>query len=172
MAMSLPHLVLGLLDQQPRSGYDLKKVFDETAGHYWNADRSQIYRTLARLEQEGFVEATEVPQEGKPDRKNYRITAAGGEHLSAWLHSPIEDGNFRKPFAARLFFLGREDDPELVRRLVARRREEVEERLRTLETAPAPSGSFDERLRTATLRGAIHHMRAELLWLVEIEEIL
>ncbi|MCE1255059.1 MAG: PadR family transcriptional regulator, partial [Anaerolineae bacterium] len=47
--MSLEYAILGFLQYQPLSGYDLKKIFDQTVSHFWPATQSQIYRTLDRL---------------------------------------------------------------------------------------------------------------------------
>jgi hypothetical protein len=44
--MSLEFAILGFLNYQPYSGYDLKKIFDTSVRHFWPADQSQIYRTL------------------------------------------------------------------------------------------------------------------------------
>ena len=54
--MSLEYAILGFLNYRPLSGYDLKKVFDNSVRHFWPADQSQIYRTLARLAEQGYVE--------------------------------------------------------------------------------------------------------------------
>jgi PadR family transcriptional regulator AphA len=74
--MSLEHAILGFLNYGPSSGYDLKKVFDVSVQHFWPADQSQIYRTLSRLEDEGWAEMELVEQEDRPDRKVYHITEA------------------------------------------------------------------------------------------------
>ena len=50
--MSLEHILLGAL-REPATGYELGKELAESAGHYWPAERSQIYPTLRRLQQRG-----------------------------------------------------------------------------------------------------------------------
>ncbi|MGD0004493.1 MAG: PadR family transcriptional regulator, partial [Anaerolineaceae bacterium] len=40
--MSLDYAILGFLSYKPFSGYDLKKVFDNSVRHFWYADQSQI----------------------------------------------------------------------------------------------------------------------------------
>ena len=54
--MSLEHAMLGFLCYTPLTGYDLKKAFDVSVRHFWPADQSQIYRTLARMAERGWVE--------------------------------------------------------------------------------------------------------------------
>ena len=46
--MSLEYAILGFLSYKPFSGYEMKKAFDNSVRHFWYADQSQIYRTLAR----------------------------------------------------------------------------------------------------------------------------
>ena len=33
--MSLDHAILGFLSYEPMSGYDLKKLFDQSVAHFW-----------------------------------------------------------------------------------------------------------------------------------------
>lgn len=164
--MSLNHAILGLLDLAPMTGYDLKKTFDGSVAHFWSADQAQIYRTLARLVDDGAVTVRVVPQAGRPDRREHRITARGREELSAWLDRPLDAERTREPFLARLFFAGRER-PTVARRLLAERREEVAARLAVLRALPAPTRTRAERLRTATLRYGVRQLEAELAWIDE-----
>ncbi|NJL22163.1 MAG: PadR family transcriptional regulator, partial [Leptolyngbyaceae cyanobacterium SM1_3_5] len=44
--MSLPHIILALLEQQEQTGYDLKtSCFDGSIAQLWTADQAHIYRT-------------------------------------------------------------------------------------------------------------------------------
>ena len=69
--MSLKHAILGFLSYQPFSGYDLKKAFDRSVRHFWPANQSQIYRTLARITDQGWAEVEIIQQTDRPDRKEY-----------------------------------------------------------------------------------------------------
>jgi DNA-binding PadR family transcriptional regulator len=164
--MSLSHAILGLLDLAPMTGYDLKKTFDSSVAHFWAADQAQIYRTLAALVDDGAVDVRVVPQEGRPDRREHRITDAGRRRLETWLGSPLEPDRIREPFLARVFFAGRED-PAVARRLLAERRAATEERLTALRSLPGPAGTTAERLRTATLSYGVRQLEAELAWIDE-----
>ena len=72
--MSLKHAILGFLQYGPSTGYELKKVFDNSVQHFWPADQSQIYRTLVWLEEQGWVSMELIPQDDHPDRKVYSIS--------------------------------------------------------------------------------------------------
>ncbi|HNO95162.1 MAG TPA: PadR family transcriptional regulator, partial [Anaerolineales bacterium] len=87
--MPLEHAILAILDFQPMSGYDLKKFFDVSVAHFWSATQSHIYKSLEGLEKKGWAEAQIIPQEGKPNRKEYQITAEGRSELRRWLITPL-----------------------------------------------------------------------------------
>ena len=83
--MALEHALLVALREQPASGLELAKRFERSIGHFWTATHQQIYRVLARMDADGWVEATTVNQSGRPDKKVYDVTSAGAEVLRAWL---------------------------------------------------------------------------------------
>lgn len=165
--MSLRHCILGLLNLRALSGYDLKKAFDGSVNHFWQADQSQIYRTLDTLVAEGRVTVTVQPQAGRPDRKEHRITPSGQEELAGWLRSPLPAEVSREPFLARLFFLGDLGDEQAVRDLLHERREQarqVRDRLRELRAASVEPTDLAGQLRLATLDNGLAHADAELQW--------
>jgi len=104
--VSLKHAILGFLEFGPKTGYDLKKTFDRSVAGFWPAQHSQIYSTLARLEQDGFVTMRVVPQTGKPDRKVYTITEKGRGEMHEWRLGSIPTVYPRSTFQVQLFFLG------------------------------------------------------------------
>lgn len=169
--MSLKHVILGLLDVEPMTGYDLKKAFDNTARHFWAADRSQIYRTLGQLHAEGLLDVSVVPQRSRPDRHVYRLTEAGAAELDRWLRSSAPAEVPREAFLAQVFFAGRAEDPQVVRMLVDERRALVRQRLDELRAIEAPTTTSAERLRAMTLRNGIMHLEVELRWLDELDEL-
>ncbi|WP_035777058.1 PadR family transcriptional regulator, partial [Arthrobacter sp. H5] len=67
--MTLSYLILGMLGRSPMTGYDLKKRFDASIGHFWAADKAQIYRTLNKLVADDLAEVVVVPQASLPDRQ-------------------------------------------------------------------------------------------------------
>ena len=112
--MSLKHAILGFLQYQPFSGYDLKKAFDTSVHHFWPADQSQIYRTLAQLADEGWAEVEIVPQEDRPDRKVFSITEAGRDELGRWLRTPVPHEGHRMAALIQVFFAGQLPDEEIL----------------------------------------------------------
>jgi PadR family transcriptional regulator, regulatory protein AphA len=103
--MSLAYVILGLLQQHEQTGYDLKnECFDQSIAHLWPADQAQIYRTLDKLETQGWIACTVEIQRDRPNRKVYCITKAGVAELTQWLqtHQPLPI--WREPLLAQLHF--------------------------------------------------------------------
>jgi len=116
--MSLKYTLLGFLSCGSMTGYDLKKHMDNSTQFFWNATLSQIYPALKKLAQEGLVEATVIPQEGKPDKKSYLITETGRATLMDWLAEPIDELSLPKdPALLKLFFSGALDKETLLSQL-------------------------------------------------------
>lgn len=108
--MSLPHALLGLLSYIPATGYDIKMIFNESFHFFWNATSPQIYRTLNQMEKKGWLTATVVYQDSKPNRKVYTVTGAGRQELRRWLAEMPEPPEMRHPFLIKIF-LGSQTDP-------------------------------------------------------------
>lgn len=102
--MDVKTVCLGMLTDGEASGYDLKKHFESTFAHFFAAGYGSIYPALSSLATAGLVECREVPQDGKPDRKVYRITAAGREHLQGALDNPAPGHKIRSEFLATMCF--------------------------------------------------------------------
>jgi DNA-binding PadR family transcriptional regulator len=118
--MALSHAILGFLDYQPLSGYDLKKYFDQSIAHFWSATQSHIYKALEKLEQGGLVESQVIVQEGRPNRKQYQITEAGQAELHRWLTSPLPLDKVREAWLIQIFFSHFSSNEEITALLEAR----------------------------------------------------
>lgn len=100
--MSLRHAVLGLLVEQPASGYDLMKRFNTSLANVWPATQSQVYGELARLAAGGLID---VAAEGPRGRKEYTITDAGLAELRDWLTTTEPRQTRNNDALLRVFFL-------------------------------------------------------------------
>ena len=81
-------VILRLLDEKPRHGYDIIKELEDRAGGRYTPSAGAIYPTLTMLEDLGYAVAT--PEEG--GKKVYTITDAGRAHLAE--HRPVVDELF------------------------------------------------------------------------------
>ena len=73
----LRFIMLALLAEQPRHGYDLIKELEDRTGGAYRPSPGVIYPTLALLEDEGFIR----PAAGEAGRKLYEATEAGRKAL-------------------------------------------------------------------------------------------
>ncbi len=100
--MALAHTILATLGNESYSGYDLWKKFSQTSKYYWQASQQQIYRELGKLEKEGAIASAIIPQEGRPDKKLYKITDKGIEILKTWLLEPAEPMAIREELLVKV----------------------------------------------------------------------
>jgi PadR family transcriptional regulator, regulatory protein AphA len=175
--MSLDYALLGFLNYHPYTGYDLKKIFDTSVRHFWPADQSQIYRTLARLTEQGLAEMEKVPQEDRPDRKVYHITNAGRAELLKFLAGPPPMGEPRSAPLIQIFFAGQLSDEEILAKF-----EGFAAMMRAIlsqyDQVPGTLGPFQEEITSPrehffwllTLENGIRNMRANLEWAESVIE--
>jgi len=74
----LKYLVLRLLSERPRHGYELLRAFEERFGGHYVPSPGVLYPALQLLEELGYVAVQ--PEDG---RKVYRLTAAGQRFLES-----------------------------------------------------------------------------------------
>jgi DNA-binding PadR family transcriptional regulator len=169
--MSLEHAILGFLNYQPYSGYDLKKIFDTSIQHFWQADQSQIYRVLNSLEESGYAQMEIIHQEDRPDRKVYHITDHGREELLNWVASPPPMSSPRSAPLIQVFFAGQMSDDQILAkfeqfaalmRAVLERYQDVPDLIGPFQ-AEIPS-EREHFFWMLTLDSGIRNMRANLEW--------
>ena len=100
--MALSHTILATLGNEAYSGYDLWKKFTECTTHYWQASQQQVYRELGKLETQGAIAPEIIPQEGRPDKKVYRVTPIGKEILTAWIGEPSDPMAIREDLMVKV----------------------------------------------------------------------
>ncbi len=144
--MDVKTVCLGMLTDGAASGYDLKKQFESTFGHFFSAGYGSIYPALSSLAADGLVDCEEIPQDGKPDRKLYRITEAGRGQLITALDKPDPSHKVRSEFLATMWFAHLMTG-EQIRAVLSNRLEEIArylemfEQLEQEESADTPAGT-------------------------------
>ncbi len=81
------YAVLGLLNLEPRTGYDIKRFVESAMSHFWNESYRWIYTTLEQLEADGLATARSEDR-GDRERVVYRVTKKGQRALQDWLAKP------------------------------------------------------------------------------------
>ena len=111
--MSIKYAILGILSWKPSTGYDLKKIFEESSAMYWSGNNNQIYKTLVQLLKEGLVTNEVHHQESSPSKKVYNITSEGLAQLRQWTLSSPEAPELKKTFLIQLAWSDRLNADEL-----------------------------------------------------------
>ena len=163
-------VLLGLLAEGERSGYDLLKRAESSVAHMWAPAKSQLYAVLPRLVEAGLARRRTVRQTGRPDKQVYRLTAAGRRSVESWLeHAPPRTWD---EVLLKVFFAPLVSSEALVRQLEEHRevqRAQLEEYRaieRTIATNP------ERRYGYLTLRFGLALIPARLEWLdAAIEEL-
>ena len=81
--------LLGLLHEQPRSGYDLCQLFAATPMARFSSSPGAIYPALKQLDARGLVTGTRERAASRRPRQVYRPTSAGLAALTAWVSKPV-----------------------------------------------------------------------------------
>ena len=158
--MPLEHAILGFLEYQPMTGYDLKKFFDQSVAHFWSATQSHIYKSLEGLEKKGWAVAEVIPQAGKPSRKEYQITDEGKAELQRWLTVPLPLEPVREATLIQIFFSHDSSNDELIALLDARQ-QQIRERLEVFRTEA--QAAIDENAKLVGVE------RAKQLWQITLD---
>lgn len=160
--MDVRTLCLGVLSRGEASGYEIRKQFEEGAlAHFQDAGFSSIYPALKRLSEEGLVVGTAHPQETRPDKKVYAITAAGRQALyEALLAAPGPD-KLRSDFTFILYF-GQMLPPRYLETIIAKRIAWYRDTIAGMETcdrAGCTAGEgFVHGLGLAIYRAAVEYL--------------
>jgi PadR family transcriptional regulator AphA len=140
-------VILGMLKLGVATGYDIKRIIDDTTRFFWTASYGQIYPELKRLRKDGLVTAREAPR-GKVKRTVYELTPKGEEALQQWL-TDRESVLFeiRDESLLRLFFSDMLPQDELLANLRMQQFlfERVLERFREIEVE-ARAGAAEGRV--------------------------
>lgn len=163
----LKYLLLALLAKAPHHGYELKQSFEDLLGGTWLLNIGQVYTTLGRLEDDGLIEPTVVPQDLLPDRKVYSLTELGQKELSRWLEEPVVGLiRLREEVFLKIVAQGLADPKAALSLIVSQREEYIEAsaqiaRRRTEADLPPATGLI--------LDGLLLRLEADLQWLDEAE---
>lgn len=98
------YIILGLLEHEDLSGYDIKKKIDFMISHFWEVGYGQIYPTLKTLEESGDIQKRPGGSHKGPERNLYSITEHGRKKLLEWLKLPEFKIYARYEILLKLFF--------------------------------------------------------------------
>jgi DNA-binding PadR family transcriptional regulator len=138
------YVILGMLRNGPRSGYEIKGMVDRSVRFFWAASYGQIYPELRTLAKAGLVEAESQPT-GRRKRTVYQLTDAGREELRGWLERAPDRLEIRDEGLLKLFFAGAAGPGKAAEIIDAKQRlmEEKLAALRAIEPVATAGASSD-----------------------------
>ncbi len=137
------YAILGVLNERPASGYDVKKFCDSIA-YFWNENYSHIYPVLKQMEEEGLVTKKTEQTEGRPPRNIFSITPGGREEFVKWLMLPVEPHILRAELLLKLLFSNNIPVDNMVEKL----ENKIEEQMRIREYLDNGAEEIKSRIKT------------------------
>jgi DNA-binding PadR family transcriptional regulator len=159
--------VLGLLQETPLHGYELRKRLNLLLGWTRLLSYGSLYPALKRMLRAGLVTevTTAAPGVSRRQRIVYQITPAGSEHFAGKITdvgpSAWEDEDFNMRFA----FFSRTDS-EVRLRILEGRRSRLQERLDRARSNRGPAGT--DRYISELQRHSIESVEREVRWLTDL----
>ena len=80
-------LILSLVEDQPRHGYDLSKLIEARSGGVLSFRVASLYPMLYRLEKRGWIHGRWIEKAGQRRRRYYRLTPEGAKVLAEQRHT-------------------------------------------------------------------------------------
>jgi len=166
--------VLGLLNESPMHGYELRKRLSGLLGAFRAFSYGSLYPTLRRLSEAGWI-SEEAPREASASMRSrrgkrvYQLTAEGKEHLAELLADVGPDAFDDEGFGARLaFFAQTRSDIRL--QILEGRRRRVEERREGMRSSLARTGQRFDRYTRELHEHGLESVDREVRWLTELIE--
>lgn len=162
--VSFRYVILGLLSQQPMSGYDIKRFLKNLDWLVGSSSFGSIYPALHALLTDSLVTVDVVYQQDKPPRKVYSITEAGKQVLQEWIDQPAVPGASLKAFLMRLLLASHFSHVGLIAHL-KRRRSQVEVQCAALAQVAKGQDETTDLGQHLALDYGLAVANAEVAWL-------
>ncbi len=166
---TLGYAILGLIDKEKLTGYDLTKIFSDSVADFWSAKQSQIYTELKKLVKENFIEYEVVIQGEILEKKVYSLTEKGEKELLSWMTKddpPLPQS--KDIFKLRLYFSENISKEELLKKFENRREQTLSlitrytMKLQEYSPTSIPDKYIGDYL---LLKGVIAGLQTNLVWI-------
>jgi len=91
----LGYVLLGMLNQLPRSGYDVRMEMETTPVGHFSSSPGSIYPALQLLKKNGFIDSEIVHRSRLKPREVFHVTEKGKKTLRVWLRKKLEVSDLR-----------------------------------------------------------------------------
>jgi DNA-binding PadR family transcriptional regulator len=82
-------VLLAVIAREPRSGYGLKKMFNDSPASVYQPSPGALYPALRRLEERGLLRAEQQVSSGRRALRLYQVTDTGRAVYLEWLRRPV-----------------------------------------------------------------------------------
>lgn len=166
--MSLRYLILGMLEEAPLHGYELKHKIETTFGDVWPVSFGQLYPALHRMAVERLIIRSIEPGKKTLDKTVYRITEKGAAVFREWLTDIPKEPRFRfrDEFTVLFYFLRKLPKVKIVD-VLTRQRRYIESRAGSYDLHLESRAEDDFYVRSIIKKGSAL-LHAELSWLDEV----
>ncbi|MBO0452991.1 helix-turn-helix transcriptional regulator [Candidatus Enterococcus murrayae] len=166
---TLQYIILGMLQEGQKTGYDIKTAFTTEIGEFWQAKHSQIYPELSKLTKKGWINFQTEIVGTKLEKKVYSLTDAGRIALLEWLKEPLTELPTNKDeFVLKLYFIKSIEDerlPEMIQQQIELHQKKLEH-LESRRHIVFPDEKIQENYgHYLILMHAIHREEEYLSWL-------
>jgi PadR family transcriptional regulator, regulatory protein AphA len=166
--MSLKFALLGLLSESPKYGYEIKRKFEGTLGNVWSVSYGQLYPTLRRLAELGWVTKKKEPGKKAAEKNIYSITERGRKKLGEWLLKPMRTTyKVKDEFTLKFLFFNKLPKSDVVEYLRGQQKKVMLQRDGYQRTLISLQDEIDRYLQSIIRKGIIH-LEAENQWLEEV----
>jgi DNA-binding PadR family transcriptional regulator len=164
--------VLGLLNESPMHGYELRKRLAVLLGAFRAFSYGSLYPTLRRLSEAGWITEEEPelvagPPRSRRGKRVYKLTAEGKEHFADLLDESGPSSWDDEGFGVHFAFFGRTDAATRLR-ILEGRRSRLEERTAGFRSALARSRERVDSYTLALHQHGLESVEREVRWLSEL----
>jgi len=153
------YVLLGLLQEEELSGYEMKKIIDIRMSFFWQESFGQIYPELSKMIVEELIDFSNTKSTGKIKREKirYKITLKGEKELKEWMEAENEKDTSRSEFLLKMF-LSTDKNVEEMRKHIIHFKEQSEQKLQLFNL-------FDLQLNQVI---EMHNNHKQILWVLNL----
>lgn len=176
MARNTEFVILGMLQFEPMSGYQIRQDIKRDLDGFWSESDGQLYPALKRLLEAKEIELLDIPQESSRAKKVYKITDSGMVRLRRWLAQPVSTDTIRNEFCLKIFFAGNAEITATLDLLQAERiglkhgLQAINFAYEEIDSIDHPAHQIHKPFWRATAKYGEYIMDAKLRWCDEIIE--
>ena len=170
------YAILGILQQEPMSGYEMGRMMAQSTNHFWQESDASIYPMLKTLEAEGKVTAR-AERTGKRARTIFEITPTGTEEFMQWMAEPPAQEKHRNELLLKIFFGSKTTNKDLLKHL-ERALKNAKTEKKEFEASQAsiirhfPDDHPHKAYWSMTLRAGFLSADADIMWINECINVL